>query len=85
MAKSINLFGEMQEMDSKEPRSIYQRFKSMNHYQESDNVESCKSCINLLKMECHNKNYYKCKLMGVSHSEASDIRLKMICHKYKIS
>ena len=83
MAKSLNLFGDMQEMEPpNEPKSKYQRFKSMNHYQVSDNVESCKSCAHCLKMEYHNKNYYKCELMGVSHSEASDIRLKMVCDKW---
>jgi len=83
MAKSLNLFGDMQEIDpSNEPKSKYQRFKSMNHYRESDGLERCTYCDNCIKMEYHNKNYYKCELMGVSHSEASDIRLKMVCDKF---
>lgn len=84
MAKSLNLFGEMQEVDPvSEPKSKYQRFKSMYHYREGvKGYERCLICNHCLKMEYHNKNYYKCELMGVSHSEASDIRLKMVCDKF---
>ena len=82
MAKSINLFGELQEMDVSAPKSVYQRFKSMNHYRESTGHSRCKNCLYLLKMEYHGKNYYKCELMGVSNSEATDIKLKMVCNKW---
>lgn len=83
MAKSLNLFGDMQEIDpANEPKSKYQRFKSMYHYRESTGLERCKTCDLCLLSEYHNKNYYKCELMGSSHSDASDIRLKMVCDKW---
>lgn len=37
--------------------------------------EKCKVCRWLLRFDYHGKRYYKCKLYGVSHSEATDWRL----------
>ena len=85
MAKTLNLFGDMQEIDPvSEPKSKYQRFKSMYHYRESIGAERCKNCINCIVINYHNKNYYKCEIMGISNSEASDIRIKMICDRWRL-
>ena len=44
----------------------------------------CGNCKHCLKLNYHNKTYYKCELWYISNSEASDIRLKNIaCRKYE--
>ena len=80
----IDLFGN--DIPDVEPSgtSQYIRFKQNNAYRESvNNAECCKTCAWLIKSEYHDKNYYKCELMGVSSSEATDIRLKNVCNKWK--
>lgn len=64
------------------PKSQYQNFKFVNNYRKSDGAESCKSCINLYICPTNGKNYYKCTLLGFSHSAATDIRLCCICDRY---
>ena len=44
----------------------------------------CKSCTFLRRSYGHTRTYYKCALKGISHSEATDIRLKdPACSRYK--
>lgn len=86
MSKALDLFGNMTEMESKNISSPYLRFKNHNRYRLSENTESnCKNCNHCRRMEYHNKNYYKCILMGISHSTATDIKLKNVCDKFMIS
>lgn len=60
--------------------SLYQKFRARNHYGLAKSwIRSCKQCVNCIKSEYHDKNYYKCKLQGMSNSEASDIRLRNTC------
>jgi len=61
----------------------YALYRRDHNYRISDTDKCCKNCIFCLKMEYHNKNYYKCKLQGVSNSESSDVRLKYICNNHK--
>ena len=83
----LNLFGEEQpyipEKDfSKE--SIYQRFKRINHYGLADHPDlSCKNCVNRRSFDYHGKYYHKCDLIGFSHSESTDIRLRNCCDKFE--
>lgn len=44
----------------------------------------CKTCKHHVCYNYHNKNYHKCELWQVSHSAATDIRLKnQACGKYE--
>lgn len=81
----LNLFGEMQDDPKHGGRpGKFQSFKVLNRYRQSDdNVARCKNCVNLIGIGGHSKNYYKCKLMGTSMSEASDIRLNHVCEQFK--
>jgi hypothetical protein len=38
--------------------------------------KKCKDCKYHQKFEYHYKNYHKCEKLGISNSEATDIRLK---------
>ena len=82
--KAINLFGELQEITEKKAMSPYQIIKCRNKYGPSKNsVERCKNCSHCIGMRGNTKTFYKCKLIGVSNSEATDIRLKDTCNKFE--
>ena len=85
--KALNLFGDMQEIPQEKDKhkSIYQIRKAVNKYGPAKNkVECCKNCVSCVKIEGNTKNYYKCKRIGISHGEATDIRLKDTCNKFKL-
>ena len=43
----------------------------------------CKTCSHLMPCCYHNKNFYKCDLWKLSHSTATDIKIKQqACKKY---
>ena len=83
--KQIDIFGNEVEFDElpliKQGR---QKTKTMqDQYGELEGF-NCKNCKHCIKCDYHNKTYYKCELWFVSHSEASDIRLKNVaCKKYE--
>lgn len=86
MTKQKNLFGEMQEVDESKRGTLshYQQVKKRNKFGPSrNNVERCHNCVNLLMVRGNTKNYYKCKLIGTSSSEATDVRLRDACNKFK--
>jgi hypothetical protein len=82
--KTLNLFGEMVEVDfsRSKPLSVYQRFKLINRYRKSDSPQ-CKTCKYHLVFEYHDKYYHKCELLGISNSEATDIRVSYVCNKWE--
>jgi len=83
--KSLNLFGEMQEIPDikSKHQSAYQIIKARNKYGLAKNkTESCKNCIHCFGIIGNTKTYYKCKLIGNSAGEATDIRLKNSCNKF---
>lgn len=77
----INLFGEEQE-DQKTPIGHYQIWRRHNNYRKAESESKCKNCVYCAGFGYHNKNYYKCKLQGESHSTASDIRVSYVCDYY---
>lgn len=85
----INLFGEDRPFEKhvgKEPghESNYQRFKKQFQYRKSyDNDKKCKFCKHAIHGEYHDKTYWKCKLLGISHSPATDIRASYVCSKFE--
>ena len=85
--RTMNLFGEMQEYpnDTGKHQSVYQITKARNKYGLAKNkTESCKHCIHCFYVEPTNKKYYKCKLIGNSACDATDIRLKNTCNKFEL-
>lgn len=56
------------------PRSKYQRWKLKNNYRKADNGMRCANCKYIL-----GTRFYKCKLLGLSCSSATDIRLSNVC------
>ena len=71
------------EINSKKIYGKYKGWKNLNNYRKSEDKEKrCKNCLSLCGYEYHNKRYYKCEMMGCSHSEASDIRLSYICDQF---
>lgn len=87
MIKQYDIFGNVVEYtpDEYSNESDYQRFKRINNYRDKENSGSCKNCTHLISKRFHNKQYYKCELIGDSNSTATDIRLKMVCDKHQES
>ncbi len=83
--KVVNLFGEIVESEQNKKRgsmSPYQRFKAVNKYRKSDGPQ-CKTCEYHVIFRHHDKRYHKCELIGISNSEATDIRVSYVCNKFK--
>ena len=79
----LNLFGEEQEPDKK-TTGHYATWRNRNGYKKSVSLEKqCRICQHLRSFEYHNKNYHKCGLQGISHSESSDIRLSNVCDLFR--
>ena len=83
--KGINLFGVEQEYPEDENKHLskYQIFKKRNHYRDATDNKKCKTCKSRRTYACHNKYYHKCRLLGDSNSQATDIRLKKVCDKWE--
>ena len=63
------------------PRSKYQQWKLENNYRKATDNQRCKNCKNMEEKEEANK-YYKCILLGLSSSPATDIRLSNVCNLF---
>lgn len=76
MQTQMDIFGNevpVEQVFQQKPReTIKSRWRRMYGYRQDEHCGHCKYC------EAHvaNRKYYKCVLMGVSASEATDIRLK---------
>lgn len=56
----------------------YQQWKYDNNYRKANSDKRCKNCKHIL-IKQEQKNYYKCFLLGISGSPATDIRLSNVC------
>lgn len=56
---------------AKSTATIKSEFRRMHGYKTDC---FCKDCKSFFQGRYHNKRYYKCKLIGLSNSEATDIR-----------
>jgi hypothetical protein len=76
----IDLFGnDTPIIDHIKPLTIIERFRKHSHYRKShDKLIRCKLCKNVCVNQFGNK-YYKCKLIGTSHSFSTDIRAGYVC------
>lgn len=81
-----SLFGGDEEFqDVKKFISHYQKVKKQMRFRVSDVIgKSCKNCQNLTGVSHGGRAYYKCKLIGNSSSNATDIRLKNLCDEWKL-
>lgn len=81
----LNLFGELQDEPKPKHRpGKFQSFKVLNKYRPCENKAArCKNCKNSVYLNHHDKHYYKCELMGISMSEASDIRANHVCELFQ--
>jgi len=71
------------EVKKEPPKKGYcQLFKAKNNYRKAIDSSRCKNCINLIVFDYHDKRYYKCKELGSSNSEATDIRLSNVCNLF---
>lgn len=61
---------------------VMEKKRRMRYHEAQNDEPSCKTCDHLIKQSYHNKNYYKCELIGISRSESTDIRLKDTCKKH---
>ena len=86
--KVVNLFGEVvdtEKIKEYKQSSPYQRFKQRWQYRQSDNKDRrCKNCKYHHRLEYHNKYYHKCELLGISHSEATDVRVSCVCNRFEV-
>ena len=58
-------------------------WKVKSNYRKSDHKQiKCMNCQNFLEINYHNKKYFKCNLMGMSSSSASDIRKGYVCRQF---
>ena len=66
-------------------KSKYQRWKYENNYRKADELSDirCKNCKYLI-IKQYSKNYYKCELLGISGSPATDVRLSNVCNLFEI-
>lgn len=64
---------------------IERRIAAMHKRFGTNTALYCKDCSHLICCEYHDRRYYKCKIYGLSHSEASDWRRSwMACGMYNV-
>lgn len=61
------------------------RKRDMGYRPAREGETTCADCVNCIRQSYHGKNYYKCDLIGISRSEATDIRLKDTCKHAEVS
>lgn len=67
-----------------EPKHDGNRYRTMQELHGIKGGYTCRTCKHCTPFRYHGKQYYKCDLWIISHSEATDIRLKnKACNKYK--
>jgi hypothetical protein len=78
----LDIFGNeipVERIAEKKPQeTIKNRWRRMYGY---DEAHRCGDCKYLCKYATNDSHYYKCNLMGISASEATDIRLKDVACK----
>lgn len=77
MTKQLHL---VEVTEQKRPNTClkYQKWKLENNYRKADNGMRCANCVNIV-----GTRFYKCKLLGLSSSSATDIRLSYVCNRFE--
>lgn len=79
--EELNFMKNEKSIIPKRKLTIKQKFRLKYGYNEKVNCGNCKHCI---RINGNNKHYYKCEIIGISSSTATDIRLKDYgCLKYE--
>ncbi len=78
----IDLFGNVHDMELK-GESQYQNFRRVNGYRKTSKENRCKNCQHGFKVNFYERLYFKCDLMGVSYSSATDIRMNSVCNVWE--
>jgi hypothetical protein len=73
--EQYTIFGDIAP-EIKEPEKNTRRYKKMQEKHGTLEGKTCKDCKHLLRFDYHDRIYYKCELWIVSHSTATDVRLK---------
>ena len=79
--KQLDIFGKETDINSLAPtndiktkdRTIKGKFRSSFGFYKD---HKCKECQHHIVLHCNNKNFHKCRMIGISSSRATDIRLK---------
>lgn len=75
-----NLFGgETPITEPKRNESRFQRFRRIYNYRKGENGKQCRKCRHHILKQHHGRRYHKCRMMGLSFSEATDIRALGMC------
>jgi hypothetical protein len=62
---------------------LFETRKKLYRYRQSnDRYRRCKYCSHLRKIAAGSRNFYKCALIGITQSPATDIRLKSVCNRF---
>ena len=84
--KQIDIFGNeipVEELELKKNNGA-RKYKTMQQLYGELPEFKCKDCKHCVGIDYHRRTYYKCELWIMSHSEATDIRLKNVaCKKFE--
>ncbi|MEX0662091.1 MAG: hypothetical protein WEA58_04110 [Balneolaceae bacterium] len=87
--KQLSLFDQGKDPELSVPESAkgdsfyYSRFLAAQYRTASKtDPKRCEHCKHLRKMQLGHRNFYKCALIGVTHSRATDVRLKGVCNRF---
>jgi len=87
VAKQMNIFGgEDEPVQAKRgPLGVFQQARFDYDYRKSDSSEKrCATCQRIYGIKFRSgRVVYKCRCIGISHSAASDIRLRSVCRHWE--
>lgn len=84
LIEQLNLFGEAVAVDELNQPKPSRKYKTMQETHGINPNHICKDCKHLVKLQ-YSKAYYKCVLWRLSHSTATDIRVKKTaCAKFEL-
>jgi hypothetical protein len=80
----LDMFGNEITEKPPEVHGYYKKWESDHHYRPAtEHLRSCARCKYCKVIEYHDKRYRKCSLLGISASEASDIRASGLCDLFE--
>lgn len=80
--KQLDIFGN--EVTVKKEFPVGKRYRTMQQMYGIKEGKKCGDCKHCINCGYHGRSYYKCELWIISHSSATDIRLKnTACNKYE--
>jgi hypothetical protein len=82
----VDMFGNVI-VETEKPRPKRPTIKSeclypWNYRPSVPNGPRCRTCQHVAVLDYHNRRYYKCRLVGIAHSTATDIRSTWVCDRH---